>query len=143
MPIQQISSMQALSIVAWHNLPAAAELIIGSISLGIVSMIMMFSMGMSIGGDYNFAVHNGETPSQALMLIIPHGITEYFAFIVIASVEFDLAIFVARKILFESAISPPLTRVGRKIILGSGLLVVSALIEAFITPVVSRAWSNP
>lgn len=126
----------ALQILA-HNLRAASPLVAGIVTFGLSTLIALFLNGFVAGYLTGAAVHSMDWVHVALR-IVPHGVLEVPATLVLAAAGFGSLPWLRARLTGASLPEGHWTDVLVLLVAGIALLSVAAVVEATVTPGVSR-----
>jgi len=121
--------------LAVNNLVAMAVLLLGAVSLGIVTILGLVLNGLVIGAVIGIALQQ-TTPLAVAVLILPHGVLEIPALLIAAAVGLRFARLTVRYIrgLEEELLTRrDLREAGWLVAVSALLIVVAAYIEANVT----------
>lgn len=106
---------------------------IGTLTFGIVSLFVLISNGTLVGLVIPISAKKSSL-IKTLLLLLPHGVIEIFAFITgaVASALF-LEYLISKKGKSQQELRSVLKRFAILSTTGAGLLVIAAMIEAYIT----------
>ena len=133
--------LSALDIFV-NNLQAAGLMIIGGLTLGLLTAYALFANGVLIGFVVTPAVAETELLGT-LLLLVPHGVFELPAIFIAAAIGFRIALLLTdrlrgRRERFRPD-RPEQRRLGVLAGVAVGLLVVAAVIEVYVTPTLFEA----
>jgi uncharacterized membrane protein SpoIIM required for sporulation len=125
----------ALVTIAANNLRIGAQLVGGTLTLGIYSLLELVWVGISLGHLLRVALVAGMPPRELLLLTVPHSVIELPALALLGAVEFEAAAMAYRKLRYDTlGIAPGYwAGLGRRVALGFALVAVAALVEVFVT----------
>jgi stage II sporulation protein M len=121
--------------LAVNNLVAMVVLLLGAVSVGLVTIFGLVLNGLLIGAVVGIAVQT-LSPVVILALLVPHGILEIPAFLVAAAVGLRfgrLTVRYVRGLESELVTRRDLREAGSLVAVSAVLIVVAAFIEANLT----------
>jgi uncharacterized membrane protein SpoIIM required for sporulation len=132
---QPLSTWSTFFTLVAHNSLVAIMIVAGGMSLGIVSVAQLWSIGYLFGLQVAHGAELGLTTERLLALTLPHALVEFTAFVLAGAAGFRIAERMGR---YSWRGEPCAPRTVRRAIEGLGvalaLLVVAGGIEAWLTP---------
>jgi Uncharacterized membrane protein len=126
--------------IAVNNLAAMAVLLLGSVSIGLLSVFSLVLNGLLIGAVVGIAVQQ-LSPLVVLALLVPHGVLEIPALLVVAAIGLRFGRLTVRYIrgLEDNLVTPrDLREAGWLVAISAAAIVVAAYIEANLTIAVAE-----
>lgn len=130
-----------LWLIAGRNLQIGLRLLIGIVSLGIYSVLQLFSTGIALALTLKAGLGAGIAPGRILLLLAPHTVPEFAGFMLLGALEFEAARLAYHKIRYDQL---PFNQVRlraltKQALLGLVLIVLAAGVEVYFTlPLLKR-----
>lgn len=138
--VERLRTAATFKLILLHNSRVFLILTLGILTCGIISLIQSFMIGGSIGLVVRLGLSQGAPPSLMLAALLPHGVFELTAFMLVAALGLYFPWRVSRYLkgwnidwLIEAK-TYGLVALGAYLILG-----LAAVIEALLTPAIA-AW---
>jgi len=121
--------------LAVNNLTAMLVMLLGTVSLGLMTVLALVVNGLLVGAIVGIAVQR-LAPLVIVALIVPHGVLEIPALLVVSAVGLRFARLTTRYIrgLEDDLVTGrDLREAGWLVVVSAGLIIVAAYIEANLT----------
>ncbi len=127
---------------AVNNLGVTLFMLAGVVLLGVTSVVGLLSNGMQLGGLVGSAVGGGADPLTVVLFLLPHGVVElpalWLAGAVGLAAPWRFVLYVTERRDYILTLEELLDMV-QVAVLSMALIVVAAVLEAYLTPVVVSA----
>jgi len=123
-----------------NNSRLAVALLVGSLSFGIVTILILFQNGALLGASL-VAMHRSVGPVTAAVIVTPHGVIEFLAFCLAAAAglkapyEIVLYLFEAEKTILQRS---EVIDIIKLFVVSVVLLGIAAVVESRVTPTLLR-----
>ncbi len=130
-----LSTWRTFFTIVAHNSLVALMIVAGGLSLGIVTVAQLWSIGYLFGLQIAHAAERGMATERLLALTLPHALVEFAALVVAGGISFRIAGRMGRYYWRGEACAPGTVRRSIKGLgVALGLIVVAGGIEAYLTP---------
>ncbi|MEO7596086.1 MAG: stage II sporulation protein M [Byssovorax sp.] len=133
--VQPLSSWTTFAAIVGHNGLVALMIVVGGMSLGVITIAQLWSIGYLFGLQVAHAAEQGMTSERIIAMTLPHAIAEFAAFVVAGGIGLKIAAVTGRYYWHGEACD---RRTVRRSIKGLGivlaLILVAGGIETYLTP---------
>ena len=139
---ESLSAFQLSAAIFVNNLVKSFVAMIGGVLFGIVPVFYLWSNGQVLGLVAELAAQDGLSPTLIITSLAPHGVFELGAFFLANALGLQLARKTFRRLRYKEPLKVHVTHAVKVFVnVVAPLLLIAALVEAYVTPIFMNAAS--